>query len=269
MKTKASYKDLAHYDYIKNFSAFEVACLVAGYDPIDFKGVECEALPSSVRVGLEGVRQSYMNTMGGWRWLVETELFTGPAGLEVIRGEIDFTAPWLAFKRRKGSPKIPCLWLEQSWLAYKRLVKASLQPATLDTLQAVDRALQDPDVYLKAKFSRSAIERWLNETGPTQACYFVVLSNSKQAVSREWDWVQGAQPNPNEGDCIDRDLAKALIQWHKEGREKPTASKIAPSLECFTGAVAGGFKYRDADNHSTVKEFTFNALNRRIKKLID
>lgn len=268
MKTKASYKDLAHYDYIQNFSAFEVACLVAGYDPIDFKGVECEALPSSVRVGLEGVRQSYMNTMGGWRWLVETELFTGPAGLEVIRGEIDFTAPWLAFKRRKGSPKIPCLWLEQSWLVYKRLVKASLQPATLDTLQAVDRALQDSDIYLKAKFSRGTVERWLYETKPTEAHYFIAPTKPKQVKKNAWGWVDGKQPDPHTGDCLQRDLVETLIAWDTEGRERPTAAKIAPSLGCFIGGVAGGFAYRDADNHNTVKELSYNALGKRINRLI-
>lgn len=94
-------------------------------------------------------------------------------------------------------------------------------------------------------------------------------ASSSDKPKHTWGWKDGKQPDQKKGDCIGRDLAKALIEWHQKGREKPTASKIAPSLECFTGAVAGGFKYRDADNHSTVKEFTFNALNKRIKKLID
>lgn len=140
------------------------------------------------------------------------------------------------------------------------------------------RRLPPPEYIEKTLKAQTAVLSFLGEnTSENNKAKGGLLTNQKekakptQTESSAWGWAQGVPPNPKEGDCLQRDLIKVLIEWHKAGRERPTAALVSEGLRCFGGALdnGGGFNYIDRDNHHTTKPFTYNALNKRIKKLID
>lgn len=150
--------------------------------------------------------------------------------------------------------------------------------ARLAEIQAdLHRRLPPPEYIEKTVKAQTAVLNILGEnTSENNKAKGGLLTNQKkkakptQTESSGWTWVGGRPPSPKEGDCIDRALAKALIEWHQKGREKPTAKKIVGSLRCVSKKIKGGFEYYNQDEveENKTSMLTYDALNKRINKLV-